>query len=44
MKLGDSPADTLLEDPAGREEGSARNTVEKISKTITPTLRVPTYS
>ena len=29
MKFGNSPANTFLEDPASREEGSARNTVEK---------------
>jgi hypothetical protein len=28
MKFGHPPADALLENPTGREEGSARNTVK----------------
>jgi hypothetical protein len=34
MKFVYSPADTLLEDPASREEGSASNTVTKIRTTV----------
>jgi hypothetical protein len=46
MKFGYSPTDTLLENPASRKEGSARNTVKNQDyyPDVGVNILVPTYS